>query len=91
MNENRESCDVPESHQTPQGVCRCVLQAANVLQVASSDPDTFNFAAHTLASSTLVLVTVKMSGKSAKVIVNCEKMVIGTMLMKDLKRMLCPK
>ena len=59
-----------------------------MLQVPSTDPVTFNFAALTLASSTLVLVQVKVTEEKAKIKVNSEKMVIGTMLLKDLKRLL---
>lgn len=88
MNENRESCDIPENKRTPEGIYSSVLSVSNVLQVPSSDPDVFNFAAHTLASGTVVLISVRLAGKGAKITVNCEKMVIGTMLLKDLKRAL---
>uniref|UniRef100_A0A0B7B0H2 AP-3 complex subunit beta n=1 Tax=Arion vulgaris TaxID=1028688 RepID=A0A0B7B0H2_9EUPU len=88
MNENRESCDIVENKRTPEGICISVLSASNVLQVPSSDPEVFNFAAHTLASTSMVLISVKLSGKTAKITVNCEKMVIGTMLLKDLKKAL---
>ncbi|BFY98475.1 hypothetical protein BsWGS_01515 [Bradybaena similaris] len=88
MNENRESCDIPENKRTPEGIYSSVLSVSNVLQVPSSDPDVYNFAAHTLASGTVVLISVRPAGKGAKITVNCEKMVIGTMLLKDLKRAL---
>uniref|UniRef100_A0A2C9JVD6 AP-3 complex subunit beta n=1 Tax=Biomphalaria glabrata TaxID=6526 RepID=A0A2C9JVD6_BIOGL len=88
MNENQESCDVPESKRTPHSICSAVMTVANLLQVPSSDPSIFNFAAHTLATSTLVLVSVNTGGKNVKVTVNCEKMVIGSMLLKDIKRSL---
>ncbi|CAG5115388.1 unnamed protein product [Candidula unifasciata] len=88
MNENRESCDIPENKRTPEGIYSSVLSVSNVLQVPSSDPDVFTFAAHTLASGTVVLISVRLAGKVAKITVNCEKMVIGTMLIKDLKRAL---
>ncbi|KAH9524487.1 AP-3 complex subunit beta-2 [Bulinus truncatus] len=88
MNENKENCEIPEVKKCPQGVCSSVLSVANLLQVPSSDPAVFNFAAHTLATTTLVLVVVSIAGKNAKVTVNCEKMVIGSMLLKDIKRSL---
>ncbi|RUS71773.1 hypothetical protein EGW08_020467 [Elysia chlorotica] len=88
MNENRETVAITEAKTSPDGLCRCVRSVANLLQVPSSQPDVYFFAAQTLATSTLVLVSVKVQGKSSKVTVNCEKMVIGTMLLKDLKRAL---
>lgn len=88
MNENKESCDIPETKRTPHGICSSVMSVANLLQVPSSDPNIFNFAAHTIATSTLVLASVTLNGKIPKITVNCEKMVIGTMLLKDLKRVL---
>lgn len=43
------------------------------------------FAAKTVASGSLVLVTVvTKEGMAAQLTVNCEKMVIGTMLVKDI-------
>ncbi|XP_059154175.1 AP-3 complex subunit beta-2-like [Physella acuta] len=88
MNENKESCDIPEAKRTPEAICTCVLSVANLLQVPSSDPNIYNFAGHTLATLTLVLASINLGGKTPKVTVNCEKMVIGTMLLKDLKRSL---
>lgn len=88
MNENKETVAITEAKTSPEGICRCVRTVGNLLQVPSSEPDVYLFAAQTLASSTLVLVSVKVQGKSSKVTVNCEKMVIGTMLLKDLKRAL---
>ena len=88
MNENKETVAIPEARVTPEGICRCVRTVGNLLQVPSSQSDVYFFAAQTLATSTLVLVSVKVQSKSSKVTVNCEKMVIGTMLTKDLKRAL---
>ena len=88
MNENTGSVEMSEDKQSAENVCRRVLQVANVLQVSSTDLSTSNFAALTLSSSTMVLVQVILTGSKAKVFVNSEKMVIGTMLLKDLKRTL---
>lgn len=44
------------------------------------------YAAHTLTSKSLVLVTIKIiNDDSLEICVNCEKMVIGSMLMNELK------
>ncbi|GFO30668.1 Ap-3 complex subunit beta [Plakobranchus ocellatus] len=88
MNENKETVAIAENNSSPEGLCLCVRSVANLLQVPSSQSDVYLFAAQTLATSTLVLVSIKVQGKSSKVTVNCEKMVIGTMLMKDLKKAL---
>ncbi|XP_014213137.1 AP-3 complex subunit beta-1 [Copidosoma floridanum] len=62
-----------------------VLEAAN-FAVISNDNETIRFAAHTLASKSLVLVTLKLEeGNALEICVNCEKMVIGSMLLNELK------
>lgn len=44
------------------------------------------FAAYTLASKSLVLVTIKIiSNECLEICVNCEKMVIGSILLNELK------
>ena len=86
MNENTGNVDLPSSNTTPHAICTKVHQAANVLQVPSSDENVFRFASKTISSGVDTLVTVKLKndGKAA-VVVNCEKMVIGSMLLKELK------
>ncbi|XP_033224866.1 AP-3 complex subunit beta-2 [Belonocnema kinseyi] len=62
-----------------------IFEAAN-LAVISSEDDIIRFAAHTLASKSLVLVTIKvLDDEHLEVCVNCEKMVIGSMLLNELK------
>ena len=68
-----------------QTVCTTVYKVANMIQVSGSNPDSFMFAAKTVASQTDVLLTIELTDKNAKVIVNCEKMVIGSMLVKNIK------
>lgn len=86
MNENSASVAVNDDMSSAKSICECVLTAGNLLQVPSSDENVFKFSAKTLASGTLVLVSVKVSNKKAKVTVNSEKMVIGTMLLKDIQK-----
>jgi AP-3 complex subunit beta len=46
----------------------------------------FRFAGQTLSSKSLVLVTIKMQeNDQANISVNCEKMVIGSMLLNEIK------
>ena len=59
-----------------------ILNVANLAQVPCGDPQTLKFAAVTFASGLPVLVTVQMG---SKVIVNSEKMVVNSMLLKTIK------
>ena len=62
-----------------------IFESANVAMISSSDEE-IRFAAHTLASKSLVLVTIKLTGSdSLEICVNCEKMVIGSILLNELK------
>lgn len=85
MTENTCKVTLEEDKTDMKSVMNCVHRVANVLLVPSADDNTFRFSAQTMATGTLVLVSVIVKELSAKLIVNCEKMVIGTMLMKDLK------
>jgi len=85
MHENTAKVAIEQDASDAKYFATRVLTVANMLQVPSSDEKTHRFSAHTLASGTLVLVEVAATDSSAKIIVNCEKMVIGTMLLKDIK------
>ncbi|KAJ8668815.1 hypothetical protein QAD02_000074 [Eretmocerus hayati] len=61
-----------------------VLESAN-LAVISNDDESLRLAAQTLASKSLVLVTIKRVEDDLDICVNCEKMVIGSMLLNELK------
>ena len=62
-----------------------IFESANVAMISSSDEE-IRFAAHTLASKSLVLVTIKLTDSdSLEICVNCEKMVIGSILLNELK------
>ena len=85
MNENSCKITLKEDSTDMKSVLTRVQGVTNVLLVPSTDDNTFQFSAQTMASGTLVLVSVVVKELTAKLTVNCEKMVIGTMLMKDLK------
>ncbi|XP_066600233.1 AP-3 complex subunit beta-2 [Prorops nasuta] len=62
-----------------------MFEAVNVA-IVSSENDVVRFAAHTLASKSLVLVTAKiLDSEELEICVNCEKMVIGSILLNELK------
>lgn len=62
-----------------------IFESANVAMISSSDEE-IRFAAHTLASKSLVLVSIKLTDSdSLEICVNCEKMVIGSILLNELK------
>jgi len=69
-------------------MCSRVYEIANVLLVSSSQPDTLLFAARSAAAGSDVLVEVKRNESHAALKVNCDKIVIGQMLLKDLKTVL---
>uniref|UniRef100_A0A663M5Y6 AP-3 complex subunit beta n=1 Tax=Athene cunicularia TaxID=194338 RepID=A0A663M5Y6_ATHCN len=62
-----------------------VTSAANVGRVPCGADNEYRFAAKTVTSGSLVLITLeRREGAAAQLIVNSEKMVIGTMLVKDI-------
>ncbi|KAJ6634165.1 AP-3 complex subunit beta-1 [Pseudolycoriella hygida] len=68
----------------------CLLQQriyeyANVASIPSSNPNAFYFAGQTLSSQSLVLITIEIGDNNATVMVNCEKMVVGSMLLNEIK------
>lgn len=64
-----------------------VFETANIGAINSTDLNIYRFAGQTLSSKSLVLVTVHLDeeNKSADIIVNCEKMVVGSMLLNEIK------
>ena len=85
MHENTGKVKVSENKKNMESIVTSVLKAANVLQVPTTEENVYRFAGNSLASGLPVLVTVDARGEQLKLTVNCEKMVIGTMLMKDVK------
>ncbi|XP_071166294.1 AP-3 complex subunit beta-2-like isoform X3 [Mytilus edulis] len=85
MNENSGTVKLPENKRDSASICKCVHTVANVIQIPSQNTQLYQFAAQTVASNTLTLIIIKQTDDSAKLTVNCEKMVIGSMLFKDLK------
>ena len=75
-------------------VCSKVKEAAAVTYVGAAHlPEgvsTYRFGGRTISGGTHVLVTVKVpaSGKDSSITVNCEKMAISSMLVKEIKQAL---
>ena len=85
MTENSTTVDLPNENNNAEAVCNCVYEVSNVLQVQTSEENVYRFAGKTASGGADTLITVKVTGSKAKVTVNCEKMVICSMLLKDLK------
>ena len=86
MNEN--SASVGMKTLSEPNIVKAVQESANVLQVPASETNVFLFAGKTASAGVDALVTCKMVDEQVKVTVNCEKMVIGSMLLRDIKQCL---
>ena len=75
-------------------VCSKVKEAAAVTYIGATplaeEASTYRFAASTISGRTHVLVTVKVpaNGQGSSITVNCEKMAISSMLVKEIKQAL---
>ncbi|KAL3208707.1 hypothetical protein MRX96_009582 [Rhipicephalus microplus] len=84
---NEHSCSLEKVPEAAKEVQQRIHRAANVLVIEDEQPGWVRFAGQTLASGSLVLVTVRLVQGSAKatLTVNCDKMVVGSMLMRELR------
>jgi AP-3 complex subunit beta len=78
------SCKVPVKIDQRQLQTK-IFEVANVAAIQSTEPDTMMFAGQTLNSKSLVLVTVVLQEDSVALIVNCEKLVVSSILMNEIK------
>ncbi|XP_063708004.1 AP-3 complex subunit beta-2 [Culicoides brevitarsis] len=63
-----------------------IFEIANVGGITTEDPKFLLFAGHTMNSRSLVLITIQfLEGDEVEVTVNCEKMVIGSILLNEIK------
>ncbi|XP_029197228.2 AP-3 complex subunit beta-2-like [Acropora millepora] len=91
LNENSGKLDIPADAASEEKVCSKLKEAAAVSYIGSEHlPDgdsNYRFASRTISGGTYVLVTVnvKASGKDCSITVNCEKMAISSMLVKEIK------
>lgn len=97
MNETSAKVDLPAANANLDTLKKKVYEAANVVLVPSLADDDLGdgvrvvkFAGKTLATSTLVLLKVKFDEATSgcDLEINCEKIVVGSMLAKELKKAL---
>lgn len=89
MNENTGCVMLPSDKNDPKAITNTVYEIANVKEISEEEEFIYRYAAQTLVSHSLVLVTVQVSNDGkANITVNCEKMIIGSMLLKELKESL---
>ncbi|XP_078374123.1 AP-3 complex subunit beta-2-like isoform X2 [Oculina patagonica] len=94
LNESSGKLDIPANLTSEEVVCSKVKEAAAVTYIGvTSTPEgasTYRFAARTISGGTHVLVTVKVpaDGQGSSITVNCEKMAISSMLVKEIKQVL---
>ncbi|XP_042680655.1 AP-3 complex subunit beta-2 isoform X3 [Centrocercus urophasianus] len=85
MSEITEKVTLPEKCRSDHAIVQQVTSAANVGRVPCGADNEYRFAAKTVTSGSLVLITLEWrEGAAAQLTINSEKMVIGTMLVKDI-------
>ncbi|XP_025190462.1 AP-3 complex subunit beta-2 isoform X2 [Melanaphis sacchari] len=67
---------------------KAVFEKFNVARVITEEQNIFRFSGQTLSSNCLVLLTITKQESLATVSVNCEKMVIGSVLLNEIKGLL---
>jgi AP-3 complex subunit beta len=90
MNETTATAKLSPVAANPEAVKRRIYAATNVLLVpsATDEADVLKFSGQTLATKALVLISVKLAEGEARLTINCEKLVIGSMLAKEIKKAL---
>jgi len=85
MNEHSQTIPLNTTLSEPRALQQRICEYANVASIPSSLPNTLHFAGQTLSSQSLVLLTIEIVDGNATVMVNCEKMVVGSMLLNEIK------
>ncbi|XP_038275953.2 AP-3 complex subunit beta-2 isoform X2 [Dermochelys coriacea] len=89
MSEIMEKLTLPDKCQSDHTIIQQVTAAANVSRVPCGADNEYRFAAKTVTSGSLVLITLeRKEGARVHLTVNSEKMVIGTMLVQDISQAL---
>ncbi|NXG58886.1 AP3B2 protein, partial [Hemiprocne comata] len=85
MSEITEKLMLSEKCRSDHTIVQQVTSAANVGRIPCGADNEYRFAAKTVTSGSLVLITLeRRQGATAQLTINSEKMVIGTMLVKDI-------
>ncbi|XP_069948502.1 AP-3 complex subunit beta-2 isoform X2 [Cherax quadricarinatus] len=87
MNELRGSVNLLSSNNDVKKLVNRVYETANLLQVQCASSNTLKFGGQTASGKALVLVclTLPQDEQEVSITVNCEKMVISSMLLKDIQ------
>lgn len=86
MTEHSSVFSLPPIVNDPKVITQRIYEVANVASVPSTEPGVLRFAGQTLSSKSLVLVVIKMLQETnINLIVSCEKIVIGSMLLNEVK------
>uniref|UniRef100_A0A669QSF3 Adaptor related protein complex 3 subunit beta 1 n=1 Tax=Phasianus colchicus TaxID=9054 RepID=A0A669QSF3_PHACC len=89
MNETSATINVAPQNSTGRVIIERLMKAANLGVVPSGQDKIHRFAAKTVHSGSLMLVTVELKESStAQLIINTEKTVIGSVLLRELKPVL---
>ncbi|XP_064413648.1 AP-3 complex subunit beta-1 isoform X1 [Latimeria chalumnae] len=89
MNEMSATITVAPQNSTRRTIVQKVVNVANLGSVPSGQDNIHRFAAKTVNTASLVLVRVEMKeGSTAELIINTEKTVIGSILLRELKPVL---
>ncbi|KAM4638958.1 AP-3 complex subunit beta-1 isoform 3-T3 [Amazona ochrocephala] len=89
MNETSATIAVAPQNSTRLIIIEKLVKAANLGVVPSGQDNIHRFAAKTVHSESLMLVTVELKGSStAQLVINTEKTVIGSVLLRELKPVL---
>ncbi|CAI5792946.1 AP-3 complex subunit beta-2 isoform X2 [Podarcis lilfordi] len=85
MSEITEKLTLPDKCQSDHVIVQQVTSAANVSRVPCGSDKEYRFAAKTVSSGSLILIMLeKKAGSVAQLTINSEKMLISTMLVKDI-------
>ena len=85
MNEMEMKIDIPSQFSDEASIKKKIYESANVLQVPTVENDSMKFCGKTVANGCCLLMTLKIE-KPASLTINCEKIVIGNMLAKEIKK-----
>ena len=88
MNEMEVDFELPSQFSDDEGIKRKIYESVNVLQVPMVETGSggLKFAGKTVSNECLCLITFQRAGSGkARLIINCEKIVIGNMLAKEVK------
>lgn len=91
MNEASDQVKIAAAKSDSKALSLAVGRVANIQVVPVSDPNekVQRFAGRTISTGSIVLISISYVDDSrSKIMVNCEKMVIGSMLTKDIRRAL---